>query len=185
MAEASLVSGVAERYGSALFELARDANSLDGVAADIGRFEALIAESGDLRRLIRSPVFSADSQLAAVTALLDRAGIGGLLGNFVKLAARNRRLFALEGMFRSYRAFTAGHRGEVTAEVVSAEPLRESHVADLKTSLQSLTGKTVAMQTTVDPSLLGGLIVKVGSRMIDSSLRSKLAQLKTALKGVR
>lgn len=185
MAQASIVSGVAERYASALFELARDENAIDAVATDIAALERLIAESDDFQRLIRSPVFSADDQLNAVTAILERAGIAGVLTNFVKLVARNRRLFALEGMIRSYRDKVAEHRGEAAADVVSAQPLGDAEIADLKAALKSVTGKDVSITATVDPSLIGGLVVKVGSRMIDTSLKTKLASLKTALKEVR
>jgi F-type H+-transporting ATPase subunit delta len=185
VAQASIVSGVAERYASALFELARDENAIDAVASDIAAVERLIAESDDFQRLLRSPVFSADDQLNAVTAILQRAGIAGILTNFVKLVARNRRLFALEGMIRSFRDKVAAHRGEATADVVSAQALGDAEIADLKAALKSVTGKDVSINATVDPSLIGGLVVKVGSRMIDTSLKTKLASLKTALKEVR
>jgi F-type H+-transporting ATPase subunit delta len=185
VAQASIVSGVAERYASALFELARDENAIDAVASDIAAVERLIAESDDFQRLLRSPVFSADDQLNAVTAILQRAGIAGILTNFVKLVARNRRLFALEGMIRSFRDKVADYRGEATADVVSAQSLGDAEIADLKAALKSVTGKDVSINATVDPSLIGGLVVKVGSRMIDTSLKTKLASLKTALKEVR
>lgn len=181
---ASTTSGVAERYAQALFDLARDGGSLDTVAADIARFEALMAESPDLVRLVRSPVFSADDQLRAVTAVLDRAAIGGYVGNIVKLAARNRRLFTVMDIFKAYRALYAAHRGERTATVISAEPLNDAQTADLKAALAEITGKAVLLDTSVDPSLIGGLVVKLGSRMIDTSLKTKLNQLKIALKEV-
>lgn len=180
----SVVSGVAERYATALFELAQEAGELDAVAADAARFDALVAESADLRRLVRSPVFTPDDQLKAMSAVLDRAGIGGLVANFVKLAARNRRLFAVPDMFRGYRALLAAHRGEATADVVSAEPLSPAQLADLRAALAEVTGKDVRVDAKVDPSLIGGLVVKVGSRMIDTSLKTKLNALKIALKEV-
>lgn len=181
---ASTPSEVAERYAGALFELARDEGTLDPVAADIARFEALMAESDDLTRLVRSPVFTPDDQVRAIAVVLERAGIGGLVGNFVKLAARNRRLFAVPAMFRAYRALLAAHRGETTAEVTSATPLSDAEAADLKAALGAKTGKAVNINVSVDPSLIGGLIVKLGSRMIDTSLKTKLNQLKIALKEV-
>lgn len=152
----STTSEVAERYAGALFELARDGGSLDAVAADIGRFEALMADSADLVRLVRSPVFTPDDQGRAVSAVLQRAGIGGLVANFVKLAARNRRLFAVPAMFKAYRALLAAHRGETTAEVTSAAPLGDTELAELKAALGAKTGKTVNVNVSVDPSLIGG-----------------------------
>ena len=180
----SVVSGVAERYANALFELARESGQLDVVASDIDRFDALMAESRDLTRLVRSPVFTPDAQVKAVTAVLDRAGIGGLAANFLKLAARNRRLFSAPNMFKAYRALLAAHRGETTADVTTAEPLSDSQTADLKAALAAVTGKDVRINATVDPSLIGGLVVKLGSRMVDTSLKTKLNALKIALKEV-
>jgi F-type H+-transporting ATPase subunit delta len=181
---ASVVSGVAERYATALFELARDNGQLDAVASDLASFEAMLAASPDLTRLVRSPVFTPDDQLKAVGAVLDRAGIGGIAGNFVRLAARNRRLFVVPSIIRGYRAMLAAHRGETSAEVVSAEPLSPTQLADLKAALQAVTGKETRVDATVDPSLIGGLVVRVGSRMIDTSLKTKLNGLKIALKEV-
>jgi len=178
------VSGVAERYATALFDLALESDSLDAVSADIGRFEAMLADSDDLARLIRSPIFSADDQLRAVSALLDRAGLGGLVANIVKLAARNRRLFAVPAIFKGYRALLAAHRGETTAEVTSAAPLGEAQMAELKDTLSAMAGKSVVINASVDPSLIGGLVVRLGSRMIDSSIKTKLNALKIALKEV-
>ncbi|SON57519.1 F-type ATPase subunit delta [Hartmannibacter diazotrophicus] len=181
---ADAVSGVAERYATALFDLALEAGALDQVSGDIASFEALLKESDDLKRLVLSPVFSADDQLKAITAILDRAGLGGLVGNIVKLAARNRRLFAIEGIFKGYRALLAAHRGEITADVVSATPLNDVQVAELKDTLSAMAGKQVIINASVDPSLIGGLIVRMGSRMIDNSLKTKLNALKIALKEV-
>lgn len=182
----SIVSGVAQRYASALFELAVDAKALDAVSGQLDRMAALLAESPDLTRLVRSPVFTGDEQARAVGAVMERAGIDGLAANFIRLVAKNRRLFALSDMITSFRQQLAAHRGEMPAEVVSAEPLKPEHVEALKAALKSVTGgKDVRFDAKVDPSLIGGLIVKVGSRMIDTSLKSKLASLKVALKEVR
>jgi F-type H+-transporting ATPase subunit delta len=179
-----LISGVAERYASSLFELALEAGSIDGVGADLNRFQALIDESEDLRRLVASPVFSAEEQQKAVTAVAEKAGISGIVLNFIKVVAGNRRLFALPGMIRAYREIAAEHRGEVTAEVTSAHALTAAQENELKSALKGVTGKDVTVAVTIDPSILGGLIVKVGSRQIDTSLRTKLSTLKLALKEV-
>jgi F-type H+-transporting ATPase subunit delta len=180
----SPVSGVAERYANALFELALDDKSLAKVEKDLGRFGALIDENPDLARLVRSPVFSAADQSRAVVAVLDKAGIGGLVANVVKVAAANRRLFVVPEIIAAFRRLAAKHRGEVSAEVVSAEPLADRHVAELKAALKASLGKDVTLETSIDPSLIGGLVVKVGSRMIDGSLKTKLNSLKLAMKEV-
>ncbi|MBT9370727.1 F0F1 ATP synthase subunit delta [Rhizobium sp. CSW-27] len=177
-------SGVADRYASSLFELSLEAGAIDQVRADLDRFQAMIDESDDLKRLIASPVFSSGDQARAIAALCDKAGIKGLVANFLKVVAGNRRLFALPGMIRAYRETVARHRGEVTAEVVSAHALSAAQEEELKSALNGVTGKQVAVDVTVDPSILGGLIVKVGSRQIDTSLRTKLSTLKLALKEV-
>ena len=185
MADTSqLISGVAERYASSLFELAREAGSIDAVGADLDRFQALLDESADLKRLVASPVFSADEQQRAISAIAAKAGITGIVGNFLKVVAANRRLFALPGMIRAFRLIAAEHRGEVTAEVTSAHALTAAQEKELKSALKGVTGKEVAVNVTVDPTVLGGLIVKVGSRQIDTSLRTKLSTLKLALKEV-
>ncbi len=178
------VSGVAERYALALYELAKQEGAIDAVEADLDRFMALLDESADLRRLVKSPVFSPDEQTNGLAAVLDRAGIGGFAANFLKLAARNRRLFVAGDMIRAYRAQVAAGRGETTADVTSAEPLSETHIASLKAALSEATGKTVRLKTSVDASLIGGLIVKLGSRMVDTSLKTKLNSLRIAMKEV-
>jgi F-type H+-transporting ATPase subunit delta len=180
----SPVSGVAERYATALFELARDSGALDQVKADLDRFTDLMAESADLTRLVRSPVFSADEQLRAVDAVLGRAAIGGAAANLIKVAARNRRLFVVPEIITGFREMLARHRGEASAEVTSAEKLSDRQVAALKEALRGTIGKDVALAEKVDPSLIGGLIVKVGSRMIDTSLKTKLSSIKIAMKEV-
>lgn len=179
------VSGVAGRYATALFELARDAGVIDAVKADLDRFSAMIAESDDLKRLVRSPVFSSEEQEKAVAALLDKAGIGGLAGNFFKTVAANRRLFAVEAIIRGYGALVAAEKGEVVAEVTVAQPLTDSHAATLKQALDQMTGKDVKLAVEVDPSLLGGLKVKLGSKLVDASLKTKLNSIRTAMKEVR
>ena len=180
----ALTSGVAERYANALFELALDEDSLEPVEADLGRFKDLLSESDDLRRLVDSPVFSADDQYRAVAAVLDAAEIGGLVGNLVKVAAQNRRLFVVPGVTEAFMQLLVRHRGEVAAEVTSAEALSSNHIAAIKSALKQSLGKDVALEMKVEPELIGGLILKVGSRMIDGSLRTKLNSLKLAMKEV-
>jgi len=183
---ASIVSGVAERYAGALFEVALEAGAIDAVGADLNRFQSLIDESVDLARLVKSPVFSSEEQTRAVTAILERAGITGIAANVIRVAASNRRLFVFSDVVKGYRALVAAHRGEITAEVISAEALSDAQSAALKASLMGVAGgKDVALSTSVDPSLIGGLVVKIGSRMIDTSLKTKLSTLKVALKEVR
>ncbi len=178
----AVVSGVAERYAASLFELARDEKALDEVAADLNGFAALLDQSEDLARLVRSPVLSADDQTRALGAVLDRAGIGVLTGNFLKLVARNRRLFALPDMIRGFRQMLARERGEIAATVTSAEPLSEGQMQALRDALKDAMGKDVALIRKVDAALIGGLVVQVGSRMIDTSLRTKLNAMKFAMK---
>ncbi|MBS9477522.1 F0F1 ATP synthase subunit delta [Ancylobacter radicis] len=184
MAE-TYVSGVAGRYAKALFELARDGGVIDAVKADLDRFGAMIAESDDLKRLVRSPVFSAEEQEKAVAAILDKAGIGGLAGNFFKTVAANRRLFTVETIMRGFDQLAAAEKGEVVAEVTVAQPLSDSHAATLKQALDQMTGKHVKLVVEVDPSLLGGLKVKLGSKLVDASLKTKLNSIRTAMKEVR
>ena len=157
---------------------------MPAVEADLGRFADLVAESADLARLVRSPVFAADEQVRAVGAVLDRAEIGGLTANFIRVVAGNRRLFVMPNIIAAFRGMLAAQRGEVAAEVTSAEPLSDKHVAALKEALKDSIGKDVALNAHVDPALIGGLIVQVGSRMIDGSLRTKLNSLKLAMKEV-
>jgi F-type H+-transporting ATPase subunit delta len=178
------VSGVAERYASALFDLARENAAIASVESELDAIGGLIRESDDFRRLVASPVFSADEQERAIGAVNERAGIKGVTANFLRLVARNRRLFALPAMIEAFRAMAARERGEVTAEVTSAHPLGDAHVASLKAVLKQKLGKDVTLQARVNPALLGGLVVKVGSRMIDTSLRTKLMTVKTKLKEV-
>jgi F-type H+-transporting ATPase subunit delta len=180
----SSVSGVAERYASALFDLAREDSSIEGIERALAALQGLIDESQDLRRLVESPVFSAEEQERAIGAVADRLGGPNLIGNFLRLLARNRRLFALPGAIRAFSEMAAQHRGEVTAEVTSAHALSAEHVSELKRALKEKLGKDVALHARVNPAILGGLIVKVGSRMIDTSLRTRLMTVKTRLKEV-
>jgi F-type H+-transporting ATPase subunit delta len=181
-AEDPSVSGVSGRYATALFELARDERSIDAVKADLDQFEAMLADSADLKRLVRSPVFSADTQLKALAAVLEQAGITGISANFLKVVTANRRLFAVTGVIRAFRALVAKFKGEATADVTVAETLSDKNLDVLKAALKSVTGKDVALNVKVDRSIIGGLVVKLGSRMVDSSLRTKLNSIKHAMK---
>jgi len=178
-----VTAGVAGRYASALFELAHEQNQLDAVDSDLSKFQALLDQSDDLNRLVKSPAFAAEEQQRALGAVMDWAGIGATTGNFLKVVTRNRRLFAAEDMIKTFRALLARHRGEVAAEVSSAVALTDAQLAALKDKLKSSYGKDVRLDAKVDPSLLGGLVVKIGSRMFDSSLKTKLTNLKVVLKG--
>jgi F-type H+-transporting ATPase subunit delta len=178
------VSGVAGRYATALFELALESNAIDSVRADLAKFQALLGESADLTRLVRSPVFTADVQTKALNAVLKSAGIGGTAANFLRLVARNRRLFAISDIIRDFNVLAASHKGEVSAKVTVAEPLSAARLAEVKAALAEVTGKDVVIDVKVDPSIIGGLVVKLGSRMIDTSLRTKLHALKNAMKEV-
>jgi len=181
-AEDPSVSGVSGRYATALFELARDEKSIDAVRADLDRFNAMLDESADLKRLVRSPVFSSDAQLKALAAVLDRAGIAGISANFLKVLTTNRRLFAVTDVIRAFNALVARFKGEATADVTVAEALSDKNLDALKSALKAVTGKDVALNVKLDPSIIGGLVLKLGSRMIDSSLRTKLNSIKHAMK---
>ena len=184
--EDQTISGMAGRYATALFELALENKAVDAVKKDLDQFDALIADSADLNRLVRSPVFDADEQLKALSAVLAKAGIGGLAANFLRVITTNRRLFAVRDMIRGYRALVARHKGEVTAHVTVAEKLSDTHLDTLKSTLKTVTsGKDIDLDVKIDPAVIGGLIVKVGSRMVDSSLRTKLNSIKLAMKEAR
>jgi F-type H+-transporting ATPase subunit delta len=182
--KSSGVSGLAERYAAALFDLADEQKALDEVAGDLKRLRDMLRESADLRRLVRSPVLSREDQGKAMRALADAARLGRLTQNFLGLVAKNRRLFAVPDMIEAYLAKLAERRGEVTAEVIAAQALDERQRARLDEQLRAAVGAKVAVDVRVDPGLLGGMIVKVGSRMVDASLKSKLHRLQIAMKGV-
>ena len=182
--QGSLVSGVAGRYATALFELAGEANAIDSVAADLDTFTAMLAESDDLRRLVGSPAFSADEQTAAIKAVLAKAGLSGIAANFIGLVASKRRLFALPGMIAAYKALVAEAKGIVSAEVTLAEAPAPKRVEEIRAALAAVAGKAVDVSIKVDPALIGGLIVKMGSRMVDASLKTKLNSIRLAMKEV-
>jgi F-type H+-transporting ATPase subunit delta len=174
---------MAGRYARALFELALEQKAVDAVKADLDKFDAMIAGSPDLLRLVRSPVFGAEEQGKALAAVLGQAGIAGLAANFLKLVTSNRRLFAVRDMIKGFRTLVAQWKGEISAEVTVAEKLSDNHLEELKSALKSITGgKAVDLAVKIDPAIIGGLTVKLGSRMVDSSLRTKLNAIKHAMK---
>jgi F-type H+-transporting ATPase subunit delta len=176
------LSELAQRYAAALFELADQRKELDHVANDLVSLRAAIQESPDLQRLLSSPLLDRDEQGRALAALLERMGVGATVRNFVAVAARNRRLFALKSMADAFLADLARRRGEVRAEVVSARPLSDAQHQRLLEMLRRATGGKVAVDAAVDESLIGGLVVRVGSRMVDTSIRSQLQKLRRALR---
>ena len=182
--EAETSSGVAGRYANALFELAKEQKALDEVAIELNRFSEALDAFEDLTRLVKSPVFTAEEQGRALAAILEQLKIEGLTRNFLLLVTKNRRLFASPDMIRAFRAMLARHRGETSALVTAAAKLTEAQVTALKQALKAALGKEVMLEERVDPALLGGLVVKVGSRMVDTSLRTKLNALKVAMKEV-
>jgi len=179
----SIAGDVARRYALALLELAEEQGVLDRVADDLKALKSMIGESGDLRRLLRSPLFGRAQQEAAIGAVLEKAGAGDLTGKFVSVVAANRRLFALSAMIEAYLAELACKRGEVTARVTSAQPLSDAQSQALIEALKRAAGSKVTVESAVDADLLGGLVVRVGSRMIDASLKTKLMKLRHAMKG--
>jgi len=176
-------SGLAGRYASALFDLARERDEIDATGADLSGLQAAIDASADFRRFIRSPIFSREQQSKAMAAILESAGASTLVRNLVGVVAANRRLFALEDIIRAYRALVSAHRGEITAEVTTAQPMSDSQRAAVEDALKRAMGSAVSVATSVDPELLGGMVVRVGSRMVDSSLDTKLQKLQLAMKG--
>jgi len=175
---------LAGRYATALFELADADNALEAVSGDLETIGAMIEGSDDLTRLIRSPVISREDQSRAMDAVLEAAEIGELTQKFIGVVAANRRLFALPSMIKSFVKLLADRRGETTAEVVSASELSDSQLNAVKNSLKKAMGVDVAIDAKVDEEILGGLVVRVGSRMVDSSLKTKLDQLRFAMKGI-
>ncbi len=178
------VGGLAARYASALYDLADESNAIDAVAADLTGLQSLFEDSEDFARFIKSPVFSREDQTNGIAAIAAKAGLTEISQKFLGLVASNRRLFALPDMIRAYNAILAARRGQLTADVTAAAKLTDAQSKSLAASLKAAMGASVAVTTKVDPSILGGLIVRVGSRMVDSSLKSKLQRLKLSMKGV-
>ncbi len=177
------MSGIAGRYALAVFELALEERSLDSVERDFNALKAMIAQTPDLARFVRAPVFSRNEQVKGMAAILDKMGAAPLTTRFVLLLAAKRRLYLLLDTIRDFEALLARQRGEIDAEVASARPLRLDETAELKRVLRAKFGRDPQIAARVDPTLLGGLVVKVGSRMIDSSLRAKLNGIRAAMRG--
>lgn len=180
--EGTGVSELAKRYATALFELADENKALDQVATDLTTLKSLLAESADLRRLVGSPVISRADQAKAMNAVMDAVEIGDTTRRFVGLVAANRRLFSLKGMIDAYLALLAKRRGETTARVTVARPLADEQIAAVTDALRAAVGGKVSVDIWVDPALIGGMIVRYGSRMIDTSVRTKLDKLQLAMK---
>ena len=181
----ALISELAGRYAVAIYDLADEAKSLDAVAADLLSLKSLIAESADLSKLVRSPLIGRELKQRAMAAVLDKAGADALTRRFVGLVARNGRLYALASMIDAFLRVLAQRRGEVQANVVSAKPLSAAQSEALSTAMHQTMGGKVTVEASVDPALLGGLVVRVGSRMVDTSLRGKLQRLQLAMRGVQ
>jgi F-type H+-transporting ATPase subunit delta len=183
-ADSSGATGLAGRYATALFELAEYDKQLDEVANDLQQLGAMIDDSEDFARLIKSPVITRDDQIKALDAIGDAAGFSVLTKNFVGVVAENRRSFALAGMIKAYLTLLAESRGEVNAEVVSAKALSDAQLAGIEDALKQAIGSKVQVDQRVDETLLGGLVVRVGSRMVDNSLKTKLQKMRLAMKGI-
>ena len=182
--ESTGISGLAERYAAALFELADERHALDAVAGDLRELRAMLAASSDLARLVRSPVLSRAEQGKAMAAIADDAKLSKLTADFIAVVAHNRRLFAVPAMIEAYLDKLAARRGEVTAEITAAQALSETQQNTLTDQLRRVVGSRVAIDVNVDPSLLGGMIVKIGSRMVDGSLKGRLQRLQLSMKGI-
>ena len=176
-------ASLAGRYAMALFELARDERQLDTVGASLATLKQALRDSEDFRTLVTSPLVKREESERALAAASEALGLDPITRNFVGVLARNRRLSQISNVIRAFDMLAAGHRGEVTAEIVSAHPLSDDQVAALKDRLKARTGRDIAVDLAVDPSILGGLVVKVGSQMIDGSIRTKLNTLAHAMKG--
>ena len=181
---ASISTGIAGRYAQAVFDLAREENMIPAVEADLANLEQALAESADLRDLISSPVYSREEQGAALAAIGQRMGLSPVFQNVLGLMAQKRRLFVLPHLLAVLRDRISGARGEVSAEVTSAQPLTAAQLSRLSETLSASAGKSVRLQTRVAPSLIGGLVVQLGSRMIDTSIRAQLGQLQNMMKEV-
>lgn len=181
---ASISAGIAARYATAIFDLARESDTIDSLQADVTALAAVLSDSADLRAMIASPILSRDDQGRAMAAIAERMGLSQTLRNALALMAGRRRLFLLPQLVRALQDRIAEHKGEVTAEVTSARPLTRAQSERLVQVLKANMGKDIRLNATVDETLIGGLVVKVGSKMIDTSIRSKLAALRNVMKEV-
>ncbi len=181
---ASISAGIAQRYATAIFEIALENNNLDGLESSVNDLSAALDDSADLRALIGSPLVSRADQEKAIRAVAKKMKLAPVMQKSLGLMAQKRRLFVLPQLIRALRDQLAEQRGEVTAEVISAKALTKTQSDKLAAALKERVGKTVTINATVDESLIGGLVVKVGSKMIDSSIRSRLNSLQNAMKEV-
>lgn len=180
----SMSQSIAGRYAQAVFDIVKEEGGLDHLAQQTDDLAAALHDSDELRKLITSPIYSRDQQLAAIGALAERMGLSATLSNTLKLMAKNRRLFVLPQLVSQLQALIAQERGEMTVDVVSAVALTDDQQTRLRDTLAAKSGKKVKLNTRVDDTLIGGMIVKMGSQMIDSSVRSKLASLQNVMKEV-
>lgn len=181
---AAASAGIAGRYATALFELADESGALDAVEVALGQLSEALKASDDLAALIKSPIVSREDQATAMAKVCEAMSIGAPVSNLIALMASKRRLFALPQAISAFADLLAAKRGVTSADVVSAKPLTDAQVAALEETIKKTVGADIALNVTVDSALIGGLVVKVGSKMIDSSVRSKLASLQTAMKEV-
>ena len=178
-----MISGVAARYANALFDLAVEEKAVPATEKSLSALQGMIAESPEFQRLLNSPIFKSEDQMAAIDALSMKAGVSGIAVNFTKLMCQNRRLPVLGQAIAGFQALVADAKGEMVAEVTSSEKLTAVQLKDLSAALKARVGKDVALTTKIDSSILGGLIVKIGTTMIDNSLKTKLQNLKVSMKG--
>ena len=181
---AGIATGIAERYASAVFDLAKEADGLKALETDVAAIDGAIADSEDFRTLLTSPLYSRDEQKAAITAIAEKMNLSATTSNVLGLLATKRRLFVVPQLATVLRERLAEERGEVTAEVTTAKKLTKTQMDKLSKTLKDQVGKAVTIQETVDESIIGGLIVKVGSKMIDTSIKSKLNALQNTMKEV-
>jgi F-type H+-transporting ATPase subunit delta len=181
---ASISTGIAARYATAMFDLAEEEGALAALESDVVALEGALAESADLRDVITSPLYGREASAAAMGKVAEAMGLGAITGNTLRLMAQKRRLFVLPAMLRALREKIAEHKGEITADVVSAKALTKTQAEKLAATLKASVGRDVKLNATVDESLIGGLVVKVGSRMIDTSIKAKLNALQNTMKEV-
>ncbi|WP_227267584.1 F0F1 ATP synthase subunit delta [Roseobacter weihaiensis] len=181
---ASISTSIAARYATAVYSIAKEGGEIPALEADIAALQSALADSEDFRGLVNSPIYTRSEQASAVSALAGKMELSDTVANTLNLMAQKRRLFVLPQLISTLHDIIAGEKGEVTADVVSAKALTKTQADKLAKTLKASTGKTVTLNATVDESLIGGLVVKVGSRMIDTSIRAKLNSLQNAMKEV-
>ena len=176
-------ASLAGRYASALFDLARDQRQIDSVGRSLDALSQALVDSKDFAELASSPLVSRDEAGKAFAAIAPQIGLDPITANFLGVLARNGRKGELRNVIRAFRRLASEHRGETTAEVVTARPLNDDQIGALKTQLRARAGRDVAIDASVDPNILGGIVVKLGSQQIDASIRTKLNRLASAMKG--